>query len=135
MRSAETYHARSSDEPPRLALRPARREGSDPGNAQFFLQFITRYLHWTGELRCRVTTVTRRWIDGTQIGEVITGACTARKPVRELPTTERKLSARPTLVPTHRPAPQRFNVVHAFVLSSKPGRRRDRTGPESAPTV
>ena len=47
--------------------------GDAQANAQFFLQFITRYLHWTGELRCRVTTVTRRWIDGSQIGEVITG--------------------------------------------------------------
>ncbi|KAG2499921.1 hypothetical protein HYH03_002208 [Edaphochlamys debaryana] len=50
-----------------------RDAGDAQANAQFFLQFITRYLHWTGELRCRVTTVTRRWIDGSQIGEVITG--------------------------------------------------------------
>jgi hypothetical protein len=30
-------------------------------NQQFYLQFVTKYLHWSGELRCRVTTVTRRW--------------------------------------------------------------------------
>ena len=41
---------------------------------QLFLQFITKYLHWSGELRCRVTTVTRRWIDGTNAAEIITGA-------------------------------------------------------------
>ena len=40
---------------------------------QLFLQFITRYLHWSGELRCRVTTVTRRWIEGTNAAEIITG--------------------------------------------------------------
>ena len=27
---------------------------------QFFLQFLTRYLHASGTMRCRVTTVTRR---------------------------------------------------------------------------
>lgn len=30
--------------------------GSSP---QFFLQFVTRYLHENGEFRCRVTTVNR----------------------------------------------------------------------------
>lgn len=29
---------------------------------QFYLQFVTRYLHESGTLRCRVTTVTRRWL-------------------------------------------------------------------------
>lgn len=51
----------------------SRDSGDAQANTQFFLQFITRYLHWTGELRCRITTVTRRWIDGSQVGEVITG--------------------------------------------------------------
>lgn len=46
---------------------------ANPGNQQFFLQFITRYLHWTGETRCRVTTLTRRWIDSTGMAEVIAG--------------------------------------------------------------
>ena len=27
---------------------------------QFYLQFVTRYLHDSGAMRCRVTTVTRR---------------------------------------------------------------------------
>ncbi|GAX77443.1 hypothetical protein CEUSTIGMA_g4888.t1, partial [Chlamydomonas eustigma] len=40
---------------------------------QLFLQFVTKYLHWTGELRCRVTTVTRRWVDGTNAAELISG--------------------------------------------------------------
>lgn len=40
---------------------------------QLFLQFVTRYLHWSGELRCRVTTVTRRWVDGGNVAELIQG--------------------------------------------------------------
>lgn len=36
--------------------------GGDPMAAQqFFLQFVTRYLHDSGAMRCRVTTITRRW--------------------------------------------------------------------------
>ncbi len=44
---------------------------------QFFLQFITRYMHWGGELRCRVTTITRRWLDPgpTLAADLITGNC------------------------------------------------------------
>ena len=35
--------------------------GHDPGSTQqFFLQFITRYLHPEGHLRIRVTTLTRK---------------------------------------------------------------------------
>ena len=35
--------------------------GQDPGSAQqFYLQFITRYLHADGSLRTRVTTLTRK---------------------------------------------------------------------------
>ncbi len=63
--------------PPPPTPSPSRDAGGGPdagANSQFFLQFITRYMHHQkGETRCRVTTVTRRWIDGTQIGEVITG--------------------------------------------------------------
>ena len=33
----------------------------------------SRYMHWSGELRCRVTTVTRRWIEGSGMAELITG--------------------------------------------------------------
>ena len=43
------------------------------GQNQFFLQFATRYLHETGTLRCRVTTVTRRWVDGSHAGDLIQG--------------------------------------------------------------
>eukprot|EP00967_Tisochrysis_lutea_P090652 scaffold129830_cov19-Tisochrysis_lutea.AAC.2 len=43
-----------------------------PGAQQFFLQFLTRYMHWSGELRLRVSTVTRRWIDGGAVADLIT---------------------------------------------------------------
>eukprot|EP00798_Chlamydomonas_sp_ICE-L_P005189 gene5189-18413_t len=57
----------------------APQQGSVP---QFFIQFITRYMHWGGELRCRVTTLTRRvttltrrWVDpGPQLAaDLISG--------------------------------------------------------------
>ncbi len=35
--------------------------GADPmATQQFFIQFVTRYLHDSGSMRCRVTTITRR---------------------------------------------------------------------------
>lgn len=40
---------------------------------QLYLQFITRYLHFSGELRCRVTTVSRRWAEGGRVEEVVAG--------------------------------------------------------------
>ena len=43
------------------------------GAHQFFLQFVTRYLHDSGTQRCRVTTVTRRWVDGSNQAELIQG--------------------------------------------------------------
>jgi len=42
-------------------------------NQQFFLQFITRYQHSDTSLRCRVTTITRRWTDGQAVGDLVTG--------------------------------------------------------------
>lgn len=42
-------------------------------NQQFYLQFITRYLHPKGESRMRVTTVTRRWTDGSNLSDLIAG--------------------------------------------------------------
>ena len=36
--------------------------GMDPSGQQaqqFYMQFITRYLHESGQMRCRVTTITR----------------------------------------------------------------------------
>lgn len=47
--------------------------GAAPGTQQFFLQFLTRYMHWSGELRLRVSTVTRRWIEGSAVADLITG--------------------------------------------------------------
>eukprot|EP00890_Picochlorum_soloecismus_P005474 jgi/Picsp_1/5928/NSC_03285-R1_transport protein len=49
--------------------------GSSEGleSQQFFLQFVTRYLHENGSLRCRVTTVTRRWVDGSHAADLIQG--------------------------------------------------------------
>lgn len=40
---------------------------------QLFLQFITRYLHYSGQLRCRVTTLTRFWTDGSNSADLING--------------------------------------------------------------
>lgn len=39
---------------------PPSAGGSDPTAQQFFIQFVTRYLHDSGVMRCRVTTITRR---------------------------------------------------------------------------
>mmetsp|Transcript_16153 Transcript_16153/g.34976 ORF Transcript_16153/g.34976 Transcript_16153/m.34976 type:complete len:765 (-) Transcript_16153:369-2663(-) len=47
--------------------------GQPQQTGQFFLQFIARYLHHSGELRCRVTTITRRWMDGSNVAELIAG--------------------------------------------------------------
>jgi protein transport protein SEC23 len=41
--------------------------------AQLFLQFITRYLHYSGQMRCRVTTLTRFWTDGSNSADLING--------------------------------------------------------------
>ncbi|KAL6762935.1 hypothetical protein V8C86DRAFT_2509254 [Haematococcus lacustris] len=43
------------------------------GTPQFFLQFLTRYMHWSGQLRLRVSTITRRWVDPGNVAELITG--------------------------------------------------------------
>jgi hypothetical protein len=40
---------------------------------QLFLQFITRYMHWSGQMRCRVTTLTRYWTDGSNSADLING--------------------------------------------------------------
>jgi protein transport protein SEC23 len=47
--------------------------GSDPTAQQFFIQFVTRYLHDSGVMRCRVTTITRRWVEGSNLGDLIQG--------------------------------------------------------------
>ncbi len=39
-----------------------------PQGQQLFVQFITRYQHWSGALRMRVTTLTRFWTDGATGG-------------------------------------------------------------------
>lgn len=46
----------------------------DPmASQQFFIQFVTRYLHDSGTMRCRVTTITRRWVEGSNLGDLIQG--------------------------------------------------------------
>lgn len=35
------------------------------GNQQFYIQFQTHYQHTDGQSRLRVTTITRRWVDGS----------------------------------------------------------------------
>jgi hypothetical protein len=44
-----------------------------PRPQQLFLQFITRYMHWSGQMRCRVTTLTRVWTDGSNSADLING--------------------------------------------------------------
>eukprot|EP00884_Botryococcus_braunii_P021827 jgi/Botrbrau1/8328/Bobra.0081s0017.1 len=53
----------------------AGQAAADPHGAgqQFFLQYITKYLHADGSLRCRVTTVTRMWVDGQDGTQIIAG--------------------------------------------------------------
>lgn len=55
-----------------VAQHGAQSSGPD-GGQQFFLQFVTRYLHDSGTQRCRVTTITRRWVDGANLAELIQG--------------------------------------------------------------
>eukprot|EP01026_Neomeris_dumetosa_P025585 TRINITY_DN2104_c0_g2_i4.p1 TRINITY_DN2104_c0_g2~~TRINITY_DN2104_c0_g2_i4.p1 ORF type:complete len:1015 (-),score=160.46 TRINITY_DN2104_c0_g2_i4:299-3193(-) len=42
-------------------------------NQQCFIQFITKYLHSSGEIRSRVTTLTRMWCDGSNPHDLISG--------------------------------------------------------------
>jgi hypothetical protein len=44
-----------------------------PQGEQLFIQFITRYLHWSGALRCRVTTLTRFWTAGDNSADLLGG--------------------------------------------------------------
>lgn len=39
----------------------------------FFIQFITRYRHGSGQMRVRVTTAARRWVDGSQLQDISAG--------------------------------------------------------------
>lgn len=49
--------------------------GGEPApGQQLYLQFITRYQHWSGQTRCRVTTVTRYWVDGASGGPELAAA-------------------------------------------------------------
>ncbi|MCO5609601.1 hypothetical protein L7F22_063831 [Adiantum nelumboides] len=43
-----------------------------PGTA-FIIQFITKYQKSNGQMRVRVTTTARRWIDGSQVEQLIAG--------------------------------------------------------------
>jgi len=46
----------------------------DPNQSrQLYLQYITRYMHWSGQMRCRVTTVTRYWTDGSNTADLVNG--------------------------------------------------------------
>lgn len=55
---------------PRPAPLPFR---AHPQGQQLFVQFVTRYLHWSGALRCRVTTMTRFWTDGSNTAGLLGG--------------------------------------------------------------
>lgn len=43
------------------------------GDQQFFLQFITRYFHYSGTQRCRVTTLARQWTGDDNVHDIIAG--------------------------------------------------------------
>eukprot|EP00803_Ostreobium_quekettii_P006628 evm.model.scf_2332.2 EVM.evm.TU.scf_2332.2 scf_2332:5133-14745(+) len=43
------------------------------GGDQLHLQFITRYIHPSGEMRVRVTTVARHWVDENNLNDLISG--------------------------------------------------------------
>lgn len=47
--------------------------GSSGGNEQFNLQFLTKYTTSKGEMRCRVTTIARRWTQDDHVHELISG--------------------------------------------------------------
>lgn len=49
------------------------RDTSTQTPQQFYLQFVTRYLHEGGQWRCRVTTITRQWLEGGDLGQLISG--------------------------------------------------------------
>ncbi|WOL04553.1 hypothetical protein Cni_G13274 [Canna indica] len=42
-------------------------------NPQLYLQFLTNYQNPEGQMRLRVTTVTRRWVDGSNTEELVEG--------------------------------------------------------------
>ena len=52
------------------------RGGGAPGSEygpQLYIQFVTRYLHATGAPKTRVTTLTRRWVDGADTASLVAG--------------------------------------------------------------
>ena len=52
---------------------PGGAAGGMGAGAQFFLQFVTRYTHANGSVRCRVTTITRRWSETASPHELVPG--------------------------------------------------------------
>ncbi|KAG6544642.1 hypothetical protein Mapa_013947 [Marchantia paleacea] len=44
-----------------------------PYGTFFFIQFVTQYQHGSGQVRLRVTTTARRWVDSAQIQELAAG--------------------------------------------------------------
>ncbi|CAG9463288.1 unnamed protein product [Pedinophyceae sp. YPF-701] len=51
----------------------AEQAAAAAANCQFFLQFICRYIHSSGQARVRVTTITRRWTDGSNLNDLVAG--------------------------------------------------------------
>lgn len=53
------------------------REGSQgmgpDGSQQLYLQFLTRYFHYSGTQRCRVTTIARQWTGEDSLPDLIAG--------------------------------------------------------------
>lgn len=47
--------------------------GGMSGQQQLYIQFICRYVHPSGEMRQRVTTIARHWVDENNLNDLITG--------------------------------------------------------------
>lgn len=45
----------------------------NPATQQLYLQFTTMYQHASGQTRFRCTTITRRWVDGSSIADLVAG--------------------------------------------------------------
>lgn len=48
-------------------------QGMGPDGSQLYLQFITRYFHYSGAQRCRVTTIARQWTGEDSLPDLIAG--------------------------------------------------------------
>lgn len=52
---------------------PSEKNQSATPNPQLYIQFVTNYQNPEGQMRLRVTTITRRWVDGSNKEELVEG--------------------------------------------------------------